>query len=185
MNLSRRFRCPRIRPALALCGVFAFSLSVSPSASWAEGPSDSPSGGAERTISASELGRLSEISTRLASLNETLRIELEDSKSNSAELASSLETSTRELATLKRELDLFRQNSSELGLRAEILERESIELSAALKKADDSLRSLEVSFAEYRKEAERRTVFLGLGVLGAGLVAAAGWTVAILALAGR
>lgn len=182
--------------APSLRAVIVASALVFSSGSWPEpsaGPSSAPEAASlsassedgARTISASELAQLSEISTRLASLNEKLRIELEASKSSSAGLALSLENSTRELEALRLELDRLRTNSSELELRAKNSERESTALSEALRKADDSLRSLEVSFADYRKAAEARLFFLGFGTVAALIAAAAGWAVAILALLAR
>ncbi len=169
---------PSVR-AGALRGLFVSSVLAFSQASWPEGPSVSPeasvSAPATPRISASELERLSAISTRLAELNERLRTELETSRRNSSGLEASLADSTREL-------ERFRQILSELELRATNSERESIALSEALRKADASLRSLEASFADYRKAAEARSRGLALFTLGAGLAALAGWTVALIVI---
>jgi len=133
-------------------------------------------------ISAGELERLSEISTRLAVLNERLRTELESSKRSSSELEGSLETSTRELAELRSELEESRRSSIELAASAGRSERELIELRGALTKADDSLKSLEASFAAYRAEAESRIRSLSFGRFLLSCAAAAGWVAAILLL---
>ncbi|HUX36770.1 MAG TPA: hypothetical protein VMV44_02590 [Rectinemataceae bacterium] len=185
MKLERGNRWKGRLSASAFRVVCVLSVLALSSASWAEESLVSPSDGAERRISASELERLLAISTRLASLNERLRTELETSRLNSAGLETSLESSTRELATLKLELERSRLASNELAQRAESSERESIALSEALRKADASLRSLELSFAEYRKAAELRMSVLSFGALGAGILAAAGWAVAIIALVSR
>ncbi|HUX41856.1 MAG TPA: hypothetical protein VMV83_11885 [Rectinemataceae bacterium] len=173
---------PSVR-AGALRALFVSSVLAFSQASWPEGPSVSPeasvSAPATPRISASELERLSAISTRLAELNERLRTELEVSRRNSSGLEASLADSTQELGELRLELERFRLISSELELRATSSERESIALSEALRKAEDSLRSLEVSFADYRKAAEARSLRISLLSLGAGLAALAGWTVAL------
>jgi ABC-type multidrug transport system fused ATPase/permease subunit len=171
---------------LAAGAGFAGFSPVSPSGLWAEAsPSAQPSGSqapATQAISASELARLSEISTRLAALNERLRTELEASKRNSGELEGSLETSTRELATLRLELEESRRSSSELARRAELSEQESIALREASMKAEGSLRNLEASFAAYRREAEERILALSAGRIGLVILAGAGWVLAILSL---
>ncbi len=185
MRLERGNRCKGACRARVFRAACALSVLVLSSASWAEESSASPSDGSRREISASELERLLAISTRLASLNERLRTELEASRSNSAGLESSLESSTRELETLKRELEESRLTSNELAQRVESSERESTALSEALRKADASLRSLEDSFAEYRKAAEGRMTSLSLGALAAGLLAALGWSLAAIVLVTR
>ncbi|MEI6876256.1 MAG: hypothetical protein WCL50_14135 [Spirochaetota bacterium] len=164
--------------AWALFLVFSSVLSAEPSV-------PSPGIPPAAAISASELARLSEISTRLAVLNERLRIELEASNRSSRELEASLATSTLELATLRLELGESRLNSSELATRAGNSELESAGLREALTKADDSLRNLEASFAAYRKEAEAIALRQSLGSLGFAALAASGWLVAILAFIAR
>ena len=164
--------------ALVSCLVLSSAFSAEP-------PLSSPGTSLQAAISANELARLSEISTRLASLNEKLRSELEASSLSSSALAISLETSTRELATLRLELEESRRNSSELATRAGNSELESVGLREALTRADDSLRNLEASFAAYRKEAEGRLLSLSLGGLGLGILAASGWIVALLVLVVR
>lgn len=137
---------------------------------------------ASSTISASELSRLVEISTRLARLNETLRTELEDSRKSSAELARTLESSRVELEDLRRIL-------RELERTAQSSARELDGLRTALKRAEDSLQSLESSFAAYRAEATReiRDLKAAKGFFGwlTGIFAAlavSGWAAFILVL---
>lgn len=169
--------------APALVAGLALSFWLSPWASWPEPSSvseaEASSASGASPSSGNELERLLAISKRLGELNERLRIELEASKTSSLGLAASLESSTRELEGLRRELETLRMSSTELALRAESSARASIELSTALRRADDSLRSLEVSFAAYRRAAEARQGLLGLGALGAGLLALAGWSLAL------
>ena len=144
-----------------------------------------------------ELTRLVEISARLALLNETLRTELAGSRKSSEDLALSLGTSKSELASLRFELEELRTElgssrlvSSGLATSAENLEKESLALREALRRADSSLLSLEASFADYRTTAESRTLSLEKsGVVSrlwnwiASLLAVAGWSAFILALA--
>ncbi len=129
-----------------------------------------------------ELDRLSEISKRLAELNEKLSLELSGSKKSSDELALLLESSRTELAKLKLELEASRRISSELVLRTERSWTESLELRTELTKAENSLRSLEESFADYRKATEtsfrrlERSNFLTrLWGLIASILAVSGW----------
>jgi len=157
---------------------------VLPSVSPGGLPSASPQP-ATSAISATELERLSEISTRLASLNERLRTELEASRRSSGELADSLADSTRELATLRLELEESRRSSSELARRAELSERESTALREASMRAEDSLRNLEESFGAYKKAAEARILGLSAGRIGLMVLAGAGWALALLALVFR
>jgi predicted nucleic acid-binding Zn-ribbon protein len=129
-----------------------------------------------------ELERLAEISRRLGTLNETLSGELRDSRKSSEELARSLESSRNELRALRDELEASRTISSGLARSAELSERESRELRTALTRAESSLRSLEASFGDYRKEAEKRIAYLersggrsrGIAAIASAL-AAAGW----------
>ncbi len=173
----------------AMRALFASSALAFSAAFWPEEPSPSavasPSAAGTSQLSASELERLSVISTRLARLNERLRTELEASKLNSSGLETSLATSTRELEGLRLELRQLRLTSTELELRAANSERESIALLEALRKADASLRSLEASFGEYRRAAEASLRGLRIASLGTAIVAAAGWIVALLAIVNR
>ena len=129
-----------------------------------------------------ELERLAEISRQLATLNETLSGELRDSRKSSEELARSLESSRNELRALRDELEVSRTISGELARSAESSEMESHELRTAQKRAESSLRSLEISFEDYRKEAEKRIAYLersngrarGIAAI-ASTLAAAGW----------
>jgi chromosome segregation ATPase len=143
-------------------------------------PSDSEPPGRN---SEDALSRLSEISTRLAELNERLRTELEDSRKSSLELQNTLTRSKNELDGLKTELETLRKTSQELLDRVEISNRESEELRTALTKAEDSLTSLEQSFASYRMTAEGRIAYLEsrgrffmYGFFAASLLALSGWT---------
>ena len=172
---GRRARWNPIPCMGAWRALFASLALVLSAASWPEAPSSLPSASETPRISGNELERLSAISTRLATLNERLRTELEASRLKSVELEDSLALSTRELATLRLELEEFRRTSTELELRATNSERESIALSEALRKADASLKSLEGSFADYRKAAEARS----RGLWFAGAAAFAGWGLAI------
>jgi chromosome segregation ATPase len=131
-----------------LCSVLSWALPL-PVYSLESG--DEESG----TNSGNELSRLVEISTRLGMLNETLRKELDGSRKSSAELALTLEKSKKELDDLKPELEALRRTSTELLNRAQSSETELAGLREALKKADSSLMSLELSFASYREKAEQ------------------------------
>jgi chromosome segregation ATPase len=129
------------------------------------------------------LSRLTEISTRLAALNERLRSELEDSRKNSAELRDTLGRSRSELDGLKTELETLRRTSQELLSRAETSNQELEGLRTALTKAESSLTSLELSFASYRMTAEARIAYLEqsgrffkYGFFAALLLALGGWT---------
>jgi chromosome segregation ATPase len=129
------------------------------------------------------LSRLTEISTRLADLNERLRNELDDSRKSSLELRNTLEQSRIELDGLRAELEILRRTSTELSGRAEILNQESEELRTALTKAENSLMNLEQSFASYRMAAEARIAhlerngrFLKYGLIVSALLALSGWT---------
>jgi chromosome segregation ATPase len=151
----------------------------------AEPSSSSASAAPAQAISASELARLYEISTRLASLNERLRTELEASKRSSSALEDSLATSTLELATLRAELEASRRSLKALEDSVARSERESSGLKEALTRADDSLKSLEASFEAYKREAEGRIMALRAGRAGLVVLAAAGCFAAILTLALR
>ncbi len=166
----------------ALAALFWALCLASPSGLGAEpSPRDQPQA-AISAISASELERLSEISTRLASLNERLRTELEASRRSLSELGDSLAISTRELGTLRLELKESRRNSSELVSTAESSARESIALREALTRAEDSLKSSEASFEGYRRTAESRMLALSAGRLGLVSLAVSGWIAALAAV---
>jgi septal ring factor EnvC (AmiA/AmiB activator) len=136
-----------------LCAVF---LSASSSQAWCSPPEPD----ASAKVSASELSRLVEISTRLAKLNETLRNELEGSKRNSVELERTLESSKVELDALRSELESLRTTSIELERSAERSATASVELRTALSKAESSLTNLEASFESYRTAAEAKIAHL-------------------------
>jgi len=114
-------------------------------------------------ISVNTLNRLIGISSQLSVLNEKLRTELQDSRQSSRELLNMLDTSKKELdglrqelGILKQELEVSRNSSMELLIKAENSQSESAALQAALRKAESSLMSLELSFAAYREAAEDR-----------------------------
>jgi chromosome segregation ATPase len=130
-----------------------------------------------------ELTRLLDISTRLSELNERLRSELEDSRKSSTELLATLETSRSELEQLKQELTPLRNSSMELLTRAERSEQELSGLRAALRKAESSLVSLDVSYGAYKTAAEARIRrlersgrWMKYAVIGLAIFAAGGWT---------
>jgi len=106
--------------------------------------------------SGNTLNRLTEISTQLSVLNERLREELQDSRRNSMELETMLEASRKELGELRRELEALQTTSTGLLSAAENSLTELNGLQAALRKAESSLTSLELSFAAYRQASERR-----------------------------
>ena len=147
-----------------------------------EGEPEKQAGNPENSGNA--LNRLIEISDQLSLLNGKLRSELQDSRQNSRELQNMLEASTLELNGLKQELTVLRTASTELLGKAERSLLESTELQTALKKAESSLASLELSFALYREAAERKISGLekknrlwkwgsiAAGVLAAGFAAA-------------
>jgi predicted nucleic acid-binding Zn-ribbon protein len=90
-----------------------------------------------------------------------------------------LETSRLELEELKRELEALRISSTELLAAAENSQTELTALGAALRKAESSLMSLELSFAAYREAAEGRIKTLSKekrlwkwGCIAAGVLAA-------------
>jgi predicted nucleic acid-binding Zn-ribbon protein len=60
----------------------------------------------------------------------------------------------QELSFLEQELEALRKNSTELLIRAESSQTELAALQAALRKAESSLMSLEISFAAYQRAAE-------------------------------
>jgi len=105
--------------------------------------------------SGSTLNRLTEISTQLSALNERLQSELQDSRQNSMELETMLEASKKELGELRRELEALQTNSTGLLSAAENSLTELNGLQAALRKAESSLMSLELSFAAYRQASQR------------------------------
>jgi len=113
--------------------------------------------------SGNALNRLIEISGQLSALNERLHSELQDSRQSSRELQTMLEASRKELGELRRELGVLKQElevlqstSTELRIAAENSQRELTGLQTALRKAESSLASLELSFAAYRQAAEKR-----------------------------
>ena len=110
--------------------------------------------------SGNALNRLIEISDQLSKLNEKLRNELQDSRQNSRELQIMLEGSRQELNGLRQELEILRNASMELLSKAEKSLSESTELETALKRAESSLVSLELSFALYREKAEQKILRL-------------------------
>jgi len=134
--------------------------------------------------SSATLSRLTAISTQLSLLNERLQIELQDSMRNSVELETMLEASKKELGELRRELTVLQTTSTELRSVAENSLTEFNALQAALRKAESSLRSLELSFAAYRQASEQKIITLerqnrfwkwgctAVGILAAGFGAA-------------
>ena len=133
------------------------------------------------------LNRLIEISNQLSTLNGKLQSELQDSRQNSHELQSMLETSRQELERLKLELKVLQSSSTELLNAAENSQTELTALGTALKKAESSLMSLELSFTAYREASERKISTLSrekllwkLGCIGAGVLAAGLGTVVLL-----
>jgi DNA repair exonuclease SbcCD ATPase subunit len=104
----------------------------------------------------SELSRLLEISNQLSALNGRLRNELEDSRTNSRNLRSTLEKSKEELDVLKVELEQLRAASTALLNTQEESQTDLTLLRTALTKADTSLTNLEQSFAAYCQTAELR-----------------------------
>ena len=106
--------------------------------------------------SGNTLNRLIEISNQLSQLNERLRSELLVSRQNSWELQIMLEASKQELDGLRQELTTLRNVSTELLNKAQTSLSESTELVTALKKAESSLSSLELSFTLYRETAEAK-----------------------------
>ena len=129
--------------------------------------------------SGNALSRLIEISGQLSNLNERLRNELQDSKQNSRDLQIMLEASRKELEGLRGELGILHNSSAELLIKAENSRTELTALQTALRKAESSLTSLELSFAAYRETAEKRISGLERnnrlwkwGCIGAGILAA-------------
>ena len=125
------------------------------------------------------LSRLIEISDQLSALNAKLQNELQDSRKSSRELQNMLESSKLELDILKQELERLRITSAELLYKAENSQTESTGLTTALKKAESSLLSLELSFEAYRRTAERKisslenqNKFWKIGCIAAGVLAA-------------
>jgi len=102
-----------------------------------------------------ELLQLTEISTRLGKLNEQLKNELENSRKSSSELETRLSESRTELEQLRAELEALQNNSNELRQSAEISLKESVQLKDSLQKTEDSLKSLEQSFNDYKLKAEK------------------------------
>jgi septal ring factor EnvC (AmiA/AmiB activator) len=163
----------KVLSSLVFCAVLS-QASLPPLAGL---PSDLP--GSEPA----ELSRLIEISTRLSEINETLRNELEDSRKTSTELYTTLETSKRELERSKAELERLRMNSTRLLETAQNSEQVLSGLREALRKAENSLMNLELSWEGYRITAENRIAALERrarvypwALAAAALLAAAGWT---------
>ena len=131
--------------------------------------------------SESTLNRLIGISHQLSTLNEKLHSELQNSRRNSMELQTMLAESKQELEELKNELEVLRSDSTELLIKAESSQTELTVLQEALRKAGSSLMSLELSFALYREEAEKKIrslsrenklwkwSFIGASVIAAGM----------------
>ena len=119
---------------------------------WAQESSEAATEG----NSENALNRLIEISAQLSTLNERLQSELQDSRRSSRELQTMLELSKKELEGLRLELEGLRFTSTELLTRAENSRTELAALRTALRKAESSLTSLELSFAAYREAAESR-----------------------------
>jgi len=133
------------------------------------------------------LSRLIEISNQLSSLNERLREELQDSRQSSRDLQSRLEASRRELEELRQELAELQRNSTGLLLKAENSQTELAGLLTALRTAESSLMSLQLSFEAYSKTAEKRINTLEksnrlwkYGCIAAGAIAA-GFAIAFFA----
>ena len=150
---------------------------------WAAEPGEPGSG----ENSGSALNRLIEISTQLSALNARLQSELQGSRQSSRELQTMLEASRKELEELRLELQLLRSTSAGLLLKAESSQTELTALLAALRKAESSLMSLELSFAAYRQSTEKRIAtlekrnrFWKWGCIGAGIFAAGLGTAMIL-----
>ena len=113
--------------------------------------------------SANALNRLTEISRQLSTLNEKLWSELQDSRRSSKELETMLDTSKTELGGLRRELEALNQeleilqsSSIDLMIVATSSKTELSVLQTALRKAESSLVSLELSFEAYKQAAARR-----------------------------
>ena len=165
-----RKRCLTVLPflfLLVLCLVLSWPLSS------LEGEAPNPEN------SESALSRLIEISDQLSILNERLRSELQGSRQNYRELQTMLEISRQELDGLRLELKVLQNVSTELLNSAENSLLESTELMTALKKAEVSLASLELSFAFYREAAEWKITSLEKqnrlwrwGCIAAGILAA-------------
>jgi chromosome segregation ATPase len=146
-------------------------------------PSDPPPPETEQSAPS----RLQEILTRLTELNETLRSELESSRRNSTELSATLETSRRELDQLKADLEALRTNSTQLLETAQNSEQELNGLREALRKAESSLMSLELSWEAYRlstesriADLERRARTYRWALAAAALIAVGGWSAYLL-----
>lgn len=176
--LRRRARRRALAPRLVAVSCAALLSAFWPAPSRSAFGQNSPGGG-PRPISASELERLAEISTRLSLLNERLKTELEDSRRSSGELAALLESSRLELEALRLELEASRTTSTGLALRAESSERDSSSLREALTKAQDSLESSATSFEAYRRAAEARLRRAERGKRLLALAAASGWAAAL------
>jgi predicted nucleic acid-binding Zn-ribbon protein len=94
-----------------------------------------------------------------------------------------LETSRNELEQLKQELAPLRNSSTELLSRAEKSEQELSGLKTALRKAESSLVSLDLSYGAYKTAAEARITrlersgqWLKYALIGAAAIAVGGWT---------
>ena len=173
MPKNRFLSCLFLLPALCL-GL--------PLGLWAQDSGAAPSEG----NSENALNRLIGISAQLSDLNERLRSELQDSRQNSRELQNMLEASRKELeglrqelGALKQELEALHSSSTVLLTKAENSQTELAGLREALRKAESSLLSLELSFASYRETAEgriktleRQNRFLKWGCIAAGALAA-------------
>ncbi|MCL2094211.1 MAG: hypothetical protein FWH12_08495 [Treponema sp.] len=133
------------------CLLLALSA-VSSGGPWAQDTGTGRNG----EISESALNRLIEISSQLSTLNERLQTELLDSRRSSMDLQNMLDSSRQELDELRTELTYLRSSSEELLITAESSQRELTGLLLALRRAESSLMSLELSFTAYRETAEGR-----------------------------
>ena len=155
-----------------------FFLLLLPGLSWELWAQDSAAA-ANGGNSGNALNRLIEISAQLSILNGKLQGELQNSRQNSRELQIMFEASRKELEGLKQELETLHNSSTELLIKAENSQTELTGLQAALRKAESSLMSLELSFAAYRESAEKRIAGLERenhlwkwGCIAAGVLAA-------------
>ena len=147
------------------CLLFVLFLAL-PLALWPDTGTGGEGGNSENA-----LNRLIEISVQLSNLNERLQTELQDSRQNSRDLTIMLEES-------RTELEALRNSSTGLLTIAESSQTELTALTAALRRAESSLTSLELSFAAYRQTAENRirslergNRFWKWGAVGAGILA--------------
>lgn len=113
--------------------------------------------------------RLSQISTRLASLNERLQIELRECRTNLSSLRFQLAASSLEMQTLERQLQDSKKQIEELESLNQISVKVLEGLRESQTKAESSLANLQTSLSDYTRKANAEILkWKALAGVGAG-----------------